>query len=112
MIITCSPCWFCRDILLQSNICSPAEIEAVLALVRPVTVHSSVPSVTTPLKAKEIYRDILSFPRFFLQYCKDLCDRKCLRDKVKTIWLRAWQRLLVALPVADTACCSRTLTLL
>lgn len=52
MIITCSLCWFYPDILLQSNICSPVEIEAVLALVRPVTVHSSAPSVTTPLKAK------------------------------------------------------------
>lgn len=58
MIITCSPGWFCPDILLQSNICSPVDIEAVLALVRPVAVHSTPRQSHTPLpKAKEIYRD-------------------------------------------------------
>lgn len=97
--------------LLQLNICSLVEIETVLALVRPpATVHPPVLSVKTPSRQKRSIGTQSPFHDSSSCVVKSRLikkKKKCLCDKVKTIWLRAWPRL----PAADGACCSRTLML-
>lgn len=103
--------WGCLTSRRSVDTCRSGAGEAVRVLVsmfvRPVMDQSSTPGLATPSRYR---RSVETYsPRHgsssnnLKTRCSLIESVYTLHDKVKTIWLRAWQRLFVVLPVAGPA---------